>query len=239
MLEDHRDLAAAQVPQLFLARGRDVGALEHHLALCRLDESRQTSHQRGLTGTGQAHHDKHLATADVEADVAHGDRAPRLLLDVLDAEPLHAVVARDVGSLVAEDLPQSFDTEFRVVAARAGRSDHRRGCTLCVDGHRNLLTNWAVGQSGCGGPEGLSPEPPLGPWVGVLPDVLDLAVFVETGPAEFAAVAGALHSAPFGLRYVGVIVVDPDGPVPQPVRNALGFARVLGPHSAGQPVDGV
>src|SRR5882762_1949454 len=117
MLDYHEDLAAAQVSQLFLARGRDVGALEHHMALCRLDEPRQTSHQRGLAGTGQAYHDEHLAAADVEADVAHGDRAPRLLLDVLDAEPLHALVARDVGTLGAEDLPQSVDAQLGVAAA--------------------------------------------------------------------------------------------------------------------------
>src|SRR5690349_17866995 len=86
---------------------------------------------------------------------------------------------------------------------------------------------------------GSAPEPPFGPWVGVLPDVFDLAVLIETGAAEFATVAGALHPAPFGLRHVRVVIVDPDGSVSQPVRNALSLACVLGPDRARQPVVGV
>src|SRR5262245_25807231 len=86
-------------------------------------------------------------------------------------------------------------------------------------GCRSIGVQWAPG---------LSPEPSFGPWIGVLPDVLDFAVFVESDAAEFATVAGALHAAPFGLRHVGVVVVDPDGSVPQPVRDALGLACVLG-----------
>jgi hypothetical protein len=82
-------------------------------------------------------------------------------------------------------------------------------------------------------------KPAFGPWIGVLPHVLDFAVFVESDAAEFATVAGALHAARFGLRHVGVVVVDPDGSVPQPVRDAPGLACVLGPHRACQPVDGV
>src|SRR5215217_1405913 len=85
----------------------------------------------------------------------------------------------------------------------------------------------------------LSPEPPHGLRIDVLPDVLDLAVFVETGTAEFAAVTGPLHSAPFRLRHIGVVVVDPDSSMPQSARDALCFARVLGPNRAGQPVVGV
>src|SRR5262249_3623641 len=58
---------------------------------------------------------------------------------------------------------------------------------------------------------GSAPEPPFGLWIGVLPDVFDLAVFVEADVTEFAAVAGTFHSAPLGLRHVGVVIVDPDG----------------------------
>src|ERR1700682_1056062 len=85
----------------------------------------------------------------------------------------------------------------------------------------------------------LAPEPPLGARVGVLPDVLDLAVFVETDAAEFAAVARALHTAPFSLRHVGVVVIDPDRAVPQAFRDPLSLACVLRPDRACEPVDGV
>ncbi|CAM5246799.1 hypothetical protein SVIOM74S_05571 [Streptomyces violarus] len=46
----------------------------------------------------------------------------------------------------------------------------------------------------------------------------------------------AAEAAPLRLRHVGVEVVDPDGAVPQPLGDALGAARVGGPHPAGQAV---
>ena len=73
----------------------------------------------------------------------------------------------------------------------------------------------------------------------VVPDVLGLAVLVETRLAELAADAGLLVAAPLRLRDVGVVVVDPDRAHPQPAGDALGPAGVLGPDRAGQPVEAV
>ena len=53
---------------------------------------------------------------------------------------------------------------------------------------------------------------------------------------ELAADAGLLVAAPLGLRDVRVVVVDPDRAHPQPGRDALGLAGVLGPDRAGQAV---
>ena len=63
VLEDHRELAAAQLPQPLLVRRADVLALEDHTARGRLDQPGQAAHQRRLAGAGQAHHDEHLAAA--------------------------------------------------------------------------------------------------------------------------------------------------------------------------------
>src|SRR4029078_5424900 len=51
----------------------------------------------------------------------------------------------------------------------------------------------------------------------VVPDVLGLAVLVETGLAELAAHARLLVAAPLGLGDVRVVVVDPDRDTAQTV----------------------
>src|SRR5256885_13914329 len=76
-----------------------------------------------------------------------------------------------------------------------------------------------------------------GPYV--LPDVFDLAVFVQPGRPELAPDAGLLEATPLRLRDVGVVVVDPDRPVAQPLRDPLGPAGVLRPDGSGEAVHGV
>ena len=82
-------------------------------------------------------------------------------------------------------------------------------------------------------------EPALLGRADVVPDVLGLAVLVEAGGPELAADAGLLEAAPLGLRHVRVVVVDPDRAHPQPGRDPLALAGVLGPDRAGQAVDRV
>src|SRR4051794_10317756 len=82
-------------------------------------------------------------------------------------------------------------------------------------------------------------EPALGLRVDVVPDVLGLAILVETRAAELTADAGLLVAAPLGLGHVGVVVVDPDRPHPQPAGDALCLAGVLRPHRTGQAVEAV
>src|SRR3954465_14298751 len=89
----------------------------------------------------------------------------------------------------------------------------------------------------CRPPSGMEPELRLG--IDVVPDVLGLAVLVEPGRAELAADAGPAEAAPLGLRYVGMVVVDPHRAVPQPVGDPLGPPGVLRPHGTGEAVGGV
>src|SRR5699024_5268617 len=73
----------------------------------------------------------------------------------------------------------------------------------------------------------------------VLVDVLGLLVLGQTRGSELATEAGLLKAAPFGLRQVGVEVVDPDGAVAQALSDQLGLARILAPHGTGESVVGV
>ncbi|CAM5732230.1 hypothetical protein SALBM311S_01608 [Streptomyces alboniger] len=57
--------------------------------------------------------------------------------------------------------------------------------------------------------------------------------------SEFAPEAGLLEAAPFRLRYVGVVVVDPDRAEPQPPRDPGSLGLVARPDGAGEAVDGV
>src|SRR5690348_10496128 len=82
-------------------------------------------------------------------------------------------------------------------------------------------------------------EPAGGGRCEVGPDVLGLAVLLEAGEAELASGAGLLEAAPLGLRYVGVVVVDPHRAEPESAGDALTAAGVAGPHRSGQAVDGV
>src|SRR4029079_4238525 len=75
--------------------------------------------------------------------------------------------------------------------------------------------------------------------VDVVPDVLGLAVLLETRATELAADARLLVDAPLGLRDVRVVVVDPDRAHAQPAGDALAFTGVAGPHRTGESVDAV
>ena len=79
-------------------------------------------------------------------------------------------------------------------------------------------------------------EPAAGLRIGVLPDVLRLAVLVEAARTELAADARLLEPAPLRLRQVRVVVVDPDGPVAESRRDALGPSRIGGPDRTRQTV---
>ena len=57
---------------------------------------------------------------------------------------------------------------------------------------------------------------------GVLPDVFGLTVLVQAARAKLPADARLLEATPFGLRHVGVVVVDPDRAVAQPAGDPLG-----------------
>ena len=69
--------------------------------------------------------------------------------------------------------------------------------------------------------------------------MLGLEVLVQAGRSEFATHAGLLEAAPFRLRKIRVVVVDPDGSVTQRSGDAFRLARIRGPHGAGEAVDGV
>ncbi|GKQ40825.1 hypothetical protein ALMP_73460 [Streptomyces sp. A012304] len=61
VLEDHGELATAQIAQALVVGLADVLALEDDLTRGGFDQPGQTSHQRGLAGAGQAHDDEDLA----------------------------------------------------------------------------------------------------------------------------------------------------------------------------------
>src|SRR5580765_3037899 len=72
--------------------------------------------------------------------------------------------------------------------------------------------------------------------LGVLVNVLDLAVLVEAGRAQFPPDPGLLEAAPLGLRDVGVVVVDPDRPVAKRGGDTLGAGGIGRPDGTRQSV---
>src|ERR687890_2189672 len=82
-------------------------------------------------------------------------------------------------------------------------------------------------------------EPALLDRPDVVPDVLGLAVLLETRLPELAPDARLLVAAPLGLGDVGVVVVDPHRPHAQAGRDPLAPAGVLSPDRAGEAVDRV
>src|ERR1700755_3323032 len=82
-------------------------------------------------------------------------------------------------------------------------------------------------------------EPVRGTRAGVVVNVLLLLVFLQAGGPEFAADARLAEPAPFRLRKVRVVVVDPHGSVPERAGHPFGLSRVGGPSRAGQAVGGV
>ena len=75
VLEDHRDLAAAQVAHLVFAGGLDVDAGEHHRALGDLAGAVENPHHRvggdGFAGAGLADDAERLALGHGDVDVLH------------------------------------------------------------------------------------------------------------------------------------------------------------------------
>src|SRR4051812_17593593 len=62
---------------------------------------------------------------------------------------------------------------------------------------------------------GSRPEPVLRRGTHVLPDVLGFAVLLQPRAPELTADPGLLETTPLRLRYVRVVVVDPDRAVPE------------------------
>src|SRR4051812_23153351 len=85
-----------------------------------------------------------------------------------------------------------------------------------------------------GGASAAEPAHRAGPQV--LVDMLGLAVLVQARRAQLTADAGLTEAAPFGLREVGVEVVDPHGAVAQPRGDPAGARGVGGPDGACQAV---
>ena len=70
-------------------------------------------------------------------------------------------------------------------------------------------------------------------------DLLDLGVLVEAVAAQLAADAALLVAAPRSLAVRRVVGVDPRDAGAQGLDHAHRARDVLGPHSSGEPVDGV
>ena len=184
MLEHHANLAAAQLAQRFLVRGRDVVALEVRPCppSARSAGSGSAPAWTCPSRTGPSRRTPRR-TADVEADVAHGGRAPGLLLDVLELSARPGSRRTRSRSLGAEDLPQSIDTELASLRPGLGGATTAVGAlSVWMATRISSLVGLSVNRRAAG--RGLSPEPPLGSRVDVLPDVLGLAVLVETGPVR-------------------------------------------------------
>ena len=86
VLEDHAHLVAANVPQLLLAHGEQVIAVDVDLAARRLNEAANAANERRLAAAGQAHYDKGLSLAYVEGDVPDGENAPGLRQHLLPGQ---------------------------------------------------------------------------------------------------------------------------------------------------------
>src|SRR4029453_7217598 len=138
-----------------------------------------------------------------------------------------------VPAILSARGPKIFHSSWTASAACPSlvRAPVSTGSSVAVDIGISRLFGYAVA--------GSATEPVLGAGAKVLPDVLGLAVLVQSGRAELAADAGPAEAAPLGLRQVGVVVVDPHRPVPQPGRDPLGLSGVLGPDRTGQAVVGV
>ena len=118
VLEDHRDVVAAQVAQLGGRRGGDVVVGQPDLPGRRLDQARQAPHERRLARAGEPHDHEDLAGGDVEGDVLDAHHAAGLLLQV---GPRQVGVGRadDLVRGGAEDLPEALDREGAAAPGRA------------------------------------------------------------------------------------------------------------------------
>ena len=82
ILEDHRDLLAANFPHLVLAQLHQVAALVEHLALDPhigiVDQAQHGHHRDALPRPRLAHDAEHLALVDGERNAVHGANHPVL-----------------------------------------------------------------------------------------------------------------------------------------------------------------
>ena len=181
----------------------DVVAVEEDSAGRRLDEPGEAADQRRLAAAGQAHDDEDLAGLDVERHVADGDREAGQLAEVwLDSSVGGALVIRSAG-------PKTFQRRRTEIVDLAGGDPSRVGPTGAAPG---LVTDGsvAVGPAAprLGATRGAAVhhaapsrrhrpagEPALGSRVGVLLDVLRIAVLVEAGQAKLPAEAGSAEAA--------------------------------------------
>ena len=108
MLEDHRDLLAAELSQPLGGVLEDVFAVEPDMSLGGLDETDQAAYQGGLSAAGQPHHDEDLADADVERHVPQCDHRSQLFLNLRTAFGGVLRLQRSLR-LVAENLPETVD----------------------------------------------------------------------------------------------------------------------------------
>ena len=113
VLEDHREATPAQLAEPLLVRGTDVLAVEEDLAQGRLDQPGEAADERRLAAARQAHDDEDLARADVERDVADGDRGrgPEPELGIRELEQGRT---GDLRLGRPEDLPQPTNGDRRL-----------------------------------------------------------------------------------------------------------------------------
>jgi hypothetical protein len=110
VLEHHAHLVPADLDHLFFGGGKQVPAVEDHLAGGRLDQARHATHERRFARAREAHDDEDLAFVDVEARVTHG--ANQAGLRKLLVTCLVVAFDQERFGVGAEDFPYVFAREF-------------------------------------------------------------------------------------------------------------------------------
>ena len=116
VLEDHRDLAPAQLAQRIVAGPGHVLAVDLDRSGRRLDQADQRAHECRLAGSGEPHDDEHLTRPDLERDVANGGDAAGLGAQLAPGQ-LRVGTADDPVRVGTEDLPDAGRTDERRTAA--------------------------------------------------------------------------------------------------------------------------
>ena len=108
VLEDHGDLAAAELHQLLRSICADVLAIETDPPRSGLREPDEAAHQGRLAAAGQSHDDEDLSRVHAERDVSEPDHDTQRPADLL---PAHGLALRQQGSfrVLAEYLPEVAD----------------------------------------------------------------------------------------------------------------------------------
>ncbi len=104
VLEHHADLRAAHLAEPLVVEHQDVLPVEEHAPGGRVVQAVQHPHERRLARAGQAHDHEDLTRGDVERDVADGDDASGLQLELGPGE-VGVGGADDAVGLRAVDLP--------------------------------------------------------------------------------------------------------------------------------------